>query len=36
MFHSEFERENDKALKFNIVHFSNFEITLLVVLSSLV
>ena len=26
MFHSYFERKNDKALTFNIVHFPNFEI----------
>ena len=27
MFHSYFERENDKALACNIVHFRNFEIS---------
>ena len=26
MFYSYFERKNDKALTFNIVHFPNFEI----------
>ena len=26
MFHSYFERKNDKILTFNIVHFPNFEI----------
>ena len=26
-FHSYFERKNDKALTFNIVHFPNIEIT---------
>ena len=25
MFHSYFERKNDKVLTFNIVHFPNFE-----------
>ena len=27
MFHSYFERKNDKVLTFNIVHFPNFEIS---------
>ena len=27
MFHSYFERKNDKALIFDVVHFSNFEIS---------
>ena len=27
MFHSNFERKNYKALTFNIVDFTNFEIT---------
>ena len=27
MFHSYFERKNDKVLIFNIVHFPNFEIS---------
>ena len=27
MFYSNFERKNDKALTFNIVHFANFEIS---------
>ena len=27
MFHSYIERKNDKVLTFNIVHFSNFEIS---------
>ena len=26
MFHSYFERKNDKVLTFNIVHFPDFEI----------
>ena len=26
MFHSYFERKNDKVFTFNIVHFPNFEI----------
>ena len=26
MFHSFFERKNDKVLRFNIAHFPNFEI----------
>ena len=26
MFHSDFERKNDKVLTFNIVHFPDFEI----------
>ena len=26
MFHSYLERKNDNVLKFNIVHFPNFEI----------
>ena len=27
MFHSYFERKNDKVLAFNIIHFPNFEIS---------
>ena len=27
MFHSYFERKNDKVLSFNIVYFANFEIS---------
>ena len=27
MFHSYFERKNEKVLTFNIVHFPNFEIS---------
>ena len=27
MFHSYFERKNDKVLTFNIVHFPNFEVS---------
>ena len=27
MLHSYFERKNDKVLKFNIVHFPNFDIS---------
>ena len=27
MFHSYFERKNDKVLTFNIVHFPDFEIS---------
>ena len=27
MFHSYFERKNDKILTFNVVHFPNFEIS---------
>ena len=35
MFHCYFERKNDKALTFNIVHVHNFEISTSLLLASL-